>query len=186
MNETIKVIKNRRSHRKYRSEQIGEAELQTIMEAAIYAPSAMNQQRWHFTVISNSNTMDKMMNIIRENLLNSDIEMLANRAREPEFHVFHHAPTVVIITAEENARFTEIDCGAAAQNIALAAESFDIGSCLVAMSEFLFAGDNAGEIKGELGIPENYGHIITVTLGYKEVKEPPTPPKKKEVINYIN
>jgi nitroreductase len=185
MNETIKVIKSRRSHRKYKPEPLNEVELQAIVEAAIYAPSAMNQQRWHFTVISNKGMMDKLMSIIRENVLNSGIEMLANRAREPEFHVFHHAPAIVIVTAEENARFTEIDCGAAAENIALAAESMNIGSCMVAMSEFLFVSENAGEIKKELGIPENYRHVITVTLGYKEGETPPAPPKKKENINYI-
>jgi nitroreductase len=185
MNEIIRVIKSRRSHRKYKPEPLSEAELQAIVETAIYAPSAMNQQRWRFTVISNKDIMDKLMSIIRGNLLNSGIEMLANRAKEPDFNVFHNAPAIIMVTAEENARFTEIDCGAAAENIALAAESMNIGSCMVAMSEFLFASENAGEIKKELGIPENYRHVITVTLGYKDGETPPTPPKKKENINYI-
>jgi len=51
MNETLKVIKRRRSIRAYRPQQIADQELEAILEAAIWAPSAMNQQKWHFTVI---------------------------------------------------------------------------------------------------------------------------------------
>ena len=42
MNETLEVIKKRRSIRKYGPKQVGDKELEAIMEAAIYAPSAMN------------------------------------------------------------------------------------------------------------------------------------------------
>jgi nitroreductase len=185
MNETIEVIKSRRSHRKYRPEQISEAELQTIMEAAVYAPSAMNQQKWHFTVISDKAVLEKVVKTIKENIMKSGIEMLANRAKEADFNVFHHAPAVVLITAEEKAHFAEIDCAAAAQNIALAAESLNIGSCLIAMSGFIFQGADADELKKELGIPNGYKHIISVALGYKEDENPPTPLKKMDVINYI-
>lgn len=185
MNEILRAIKNRRSIRQYKAEPIGDAELQTIMEAAVYAPSAMNQQKWHFTVVQNREMLAKMNNIARENLLNSGIEFLAERAKDPDFSIFHNAPAVVLITADEKAMFTGIDCGAAAENIAVAAESLNIGSCVIGMAEFLFASENANEIKKELGIPEGYKHIISVVLGYKDVENPPVPPKNKDVINYI-
>ena len=184
MNETIKTINSRRSIRKYQDKPIPDAEMKTIAEAAIYAPSAMNQQKWHFTVVQNPEMLTKMNDTIRKNLLNSGVEFLAERAKDSNFNVFHGAPALIMVTAEEGVRFTEIDCGAAAENIALAAASLDIGSCLVAMAEFLFASDDAGKIKQEMGIPENYRHIITVVLGYKDM-EPPTPPKNKDAINYI-
>ena len=185
MNETLAVIKNRRSIRKYRAEQVNDSELQSIMEAAIHAPNAMNQQKWHFTVIQDKAMLDKMESLARANMLNSDIEFLAKRASSPDFDLFHQAPTVVLITADEKARFTEIDCGAAAENIALAAKSLNIGSCPIALSEFIFASDKSAEIKKELGIPEGYRHIICIALGYIEGDNPPTPPRNKDVNNYI-
>ena len=185
MNETITVIKNRRSHRKYKPEQISEAEFQAILESAVHAPSAMNQQRWHFTVIQDKATLEKLVNIIKENIINSGNEMMAKRASTPDFNPFYDAPTLVLITADETAPFTQIDCGAAAENIALAAESLNIGSCLIAMSGFIFESDSADEVKKELGIPEGYKHVISVALGYKENENPPTPQKKTDVINYI-
>ena len=185
MNETLKVIKNRRSIRKYKKEQIGESDIQAIAEAAIYAPTAMNQQKWHFTVVQSREMLVKMNNTIRENILNSGVEFLTERAKNPDFNVFHGAPAVIIITADEQARFTEIDCGAAAENIALAAESLNISSCVIGMANALFESEKAGEIKKELGIPDGYKFIISVALGYKDIENPPVPPKNRDVINYI-
>jgi len=184
VNETLKAIKNRRSIRKYKTEQIGDAELQAIMEAAIYAPSGMNQQKWHFTVIQDREKLAKIADMVKQNMLKSGIEFAVERAKSPGFNVFYEAPTVVLITADEQARSTELDCGAAAENIAVAAESLNIGSCLIGMASFLFESEKAGEIKKELGIPEGYKFIISVALGYKDV-EPPVPPKNKDVINYV-
>lgn len=185
MNETISVIKNRRSIRKYKPEQIGDKELEAIMEAAIHAPSAMNQQKWHFTVIQNRKKVEQLAQTARELLLKSPVEFFRERAKNPEFNVFYHAPTVVIITADEQAMFVEFDCGAAAENIALAAQSLGISSCMVGMADVLFEGDSAVETKQELGIPQNYKFILSIVLGYKDTETPSTPPKKKENINYI-
>ena len=183
--EFFDVIKNRRSIRKYRAEQIGDSELQSIMEAAIHAPNAINQQKWHFTVIQDKAMLDRMADIAKTNVMNSGVDFLVKRASSPDYHVFRHAPTVVFITADEKAPFIEVDCGAAAENIALAAKSLNIGSCLIGLSQFLFASDKADEIRKELGIPEGYKFIISVALGYQEGDSPLTPPRKKDVINYI-
>jgi nitroreductase len=185
MNETIKVINSRRSIRQYKPQQIADAEIQAIMETAIHAPSAMNQQKWHFTVIQNPEVLAKMEDVVRQNMLKSDIEFIANRAREnPDAKTFYNAPTVIIVTAEENAHFTDFDCGAAAENIAVAACSLGIGSCMIGFGAFLFGSEKEDEIKKELGIPEGYRFIISIALGYKDI-DPPVPPKNRDVINYV-
>lgn len=61
MNETLINIRNRRSARKFKNEQIKDEELNAILEAGQYAPSAMNQQSWHFTVIQNNELLKKLM-----------------------------------------------------------------------------------------------------------------------------
>lgn len=185
MNKTLQVIYNRRSIRKYRPEPIPEAELQEIMNAAINAPNAGNQQRWHFTVIQNQAVLDNLKNTMKANMLNSGIEFMAKRASEPGFIAFFDAPTLVIITADEKSRWSEIDCGAAAENIALAAESLNIGSCLMTSSEVLFSSDHGGELMKDLGIPNGYRHICALTLGYKEGENPPAKPRNKEAVNYF-
>jgi len=185
MNETLTVIKNRRSIRKYKAKQIGDAELQAIVEAPLHAPNAMNQQKWHFTVIQDKAMLDRFVSIIKENIMNSGIEFLIELVKNPDYHTFHHAPTVILITGDEQARFIHIDCGAALQSIALAAESLNIGSCPITSSIFLFASERGNALKKELGIPDGYNFICSIALGYKDGKIPATPLRNKEAINYI-
>ena len=52
-NEVLENIKARRSVRAYTSQQVSEEDLQAILEAAIYAPSGMHLETWHFTAIQN-------------------------------------------------------------------------------------------------------------------------------------
>jgi len=184
MTQTITDIKNRRSIRRYKTDQIPKHTIKEIVESAVYAPNSRNQQKWHFTVIQDEATITKMVKITKENLLNSDVEFLKQRARSPDYHTFSNAPTVILVTAEEGTRFVELDCGAAMQNITLAAESLGVGSCIIASSEFLFASDKE-KIMKMLGVPEGYGHICTIALGYTDGEKPATPPRKFDVINYI-
>jgi len=45
MNQFLQLIRDRRSIRQFKKEQVKDEEIQAIMEAAIYAPNAMNQQK---------------------------------------------------------------------------------------------------------------------------------------------
>ncbi len=185
MNETLKVINNHRSIRKYQVKQLPDTDLQTILEAAVLAPSARNQQKWHFTVIQNKDMLDRMVATIKENIMKSDNEFLKERASDPGYHTFYHAPTVILISGAEESIYIEIDCGAAAENIALAAASLNIGSCLLTSPNFLFTSAKGKEFKRALDIPEGYNHICSVALGYIDGDNPTPPPKNKDVVNYI-
>jgi len=185
MNETLRNINSRRSVRKYTAQQISETDLQTILEAAISAPNAKNQQKWHFTVIQKIDLIDKMASINKENILKSDDEYLKQRVTLPNAHTFHHAPTVIMMTAEEKAHWVQLDCGTAAENMAIAAESLGIGSCIIASSGYLFASQAGIALKEDLGIPADYRHVCCLTLGYKdgEITEPRR--RNKDVVNYV-
>lgn len=184
LNETLMVIKKRRSIRKYKTEQIKDSELQAILNTAIYAPNAINQQKWHFTVIQDKSLLNTMVNIIKENIMKSGTDLLIERVNTPDYNTFHHAPTVILISGDKNAHCIQIDCGMAAQNITLAAESLNIGSCVIASSGFLFASEKGNSLREVLGIPEMYNHICTVALGYKD-ELPEAPTRNKDVFNYI-
>lgn len=53
MNQVIQTILERRSWRSYEARQIQEEQLEQILQCGLWAPSAMNQQSWHFTVVQN-------------------------------------------------------------------------------------------------------------------------------------
>lgn len=185
MNETIEVIKRRRSIRKYKPDQIPDSALEAIMECALLAPNAMNQQKWHFTVIQNKQLLERITEVARENLLKSGSERMVHRASDPNFSPFFNAPTVVIVSADSQARFAQIDCALAAENIALAAESLGIGSCVMTSPELIFQSEKGRDLLKELEIPEGYGHVCTVTLGYSDGERPPVKPRNEDVIDYF-
>ena len=59
VNETLKIIKQRRSIRSYKDEQITEEEFKAVLEAGLYAPDA-GGQAWHFTVIQNKELLGRL------------------------------------------------------------------------------------------------------------------------------
>jgi len=185
MNETLQSILSRRSVRQYKAEQISDSELQIILEMAINAPNARNLQKWHFTVIQNREKLDSLAERIVESILNSDNEFLKERVKEPNYNPFYRAPTVVMISGEDGEKYIKVDIGLAIGNMILAAESMNIGTCVIGSPNQLFRTEKAGEAKKELGIPEGYTHICSVLFGYKDGETPEAKPRSKDVINYI-
>jgi len=183
--DTLGVILRRRSIRKFRPDQIPDFDLERIVEAGLWAPSAMNQQQWHFTVVQSQDLLARLAEDIKGKLLVSGIEHLAERAGTPGYSPLHAAPTIIVISAGAHAPCIQIDCGAAAENMALAAEALGIGSCLMAMPGLLFASDEGGQWSKELGFPDGYSHMITVALGYREDDSPAPRPRKPDVVSYV-
>ncbi len=184
MNDMLRLIAERRSIRSFTEQQISDAELDEILTAGLYAPNARNMQKWHFTAIQDRNLLGRMVEIIKENLAQSGVEFLAERSKDPGYNTFYHAPTVVMLSAPENSPFGQIDCGAAAENIALAATSLGIGSCVMTSPAFLFASEKGNALRPQLGIPEGYNHVCCVALGYADGERPEAPPRDRSAISY--
>jgi nitroreductase len=185
MNETLHVIADRRSIRLFKADQIPGPEMDEILAAGLYAPNTRNMQKWHFTVIQNAGLLDRMVEIIKENLANSGIEFLVERSKDPTYHTCYRAPTVVLLSGAEDSPFAQVDCGAAAENMALAAESLGIGSCVMTSPAFLFASEKGNALRSDLGIPDGYNHVCCVSLGYGDGELPEAPPRDSSVINFV-
>lgn len=184
-NETLSVIKQRRSIRRFDARQIPGDALDAVLEAGMFAPNAMNQQKWHFTVVQNKAVLEKMVQVTRANKLNSNIPFLVQKASSEDYHTYYHAPTVVIVSGDRQAKFIQFDCAAAAQNVALAAASLGIDTCIMTSAGFLFASDEGRAMQQELGIPDEYEHVCFIAMGYGKGAPPAAPPRNREVINFI-
>lgn len=186
MNETMQIIKKRRSIRNYRTEGIEQSILQEVLEAGLRAPMGMNQRCRHFTVVETKEAMDGLIRLVKQNIIDSGVEALAERAKNPAFNPFYGAPVLIILSAPENSKFAELDCGAAAQNMAIAAEALGLGACMIASSSFMASTnvEQQGRFVIEYGIPEQYVPVISVALGYRGEQ-----PGEREVdfaaVNYV-
>lgn len=185
MNETVRSILNRRSIRSYEPEQISEKELQTILEAGQYAPSAMNQQSWDFTVIQDKKMIDHINQVCKDLMMKSDDPGTREGAAKEGFHVFYQAPTVILVSGGEKALAPQVDCAAAVENMMVAAASQGIGSCWIGITEYLFNSPEGDTLKKALEIPAGYKPLYTITLGYGTMQNPEAPPRKEGSIHYI-
>lgn len=170
----IDNILSRRAIRKFTDQQVSSEQLDTIMKAAIYAPSALNKQAWEIRVIQNQ----KIINEINQRFLafaqGKEFQGSAAHYREPDFSISHHAPTFIVIATEKAAAHARLDAGIALQNILLSSHALGLGTCpLGSIVPILNLPENADLLK-LMNIPEDYEVSINIALGYPA--ENPTAP----------
>jgi nitroreductase len=185
MNEIMRVIKNRRSIRSFSDRQIKQEELDVILEAGMYAPSAAGRQAWNFTVVQNQRILDEISSEAKKIYSSMPDEFLQGLGSNEKFHTFFHAPTVIIISGGINSIAPHSDCAAAAENMMLAAEALSIGSCWVSAAAVLAQTEEGRNIIKKLGLPEGYTPFNSIVLGYKKVERNNAPPRRGGIVNYI-
>ncbi len=158
----LQVISDRRSHRKYEDRQLPEDVLRTILTAALESPSARNRQPWHFSVCQNPALIQAVHDAAAREMGKGG----SPRFADPDFQMFYHAPTVIFIFGEKDNPWTQVDCGIAVENIALAAEGLGIGSVILGLPKPAFEGEKAAELKEKLCCPERHDFVIAISLGY--------------------
>jgi nitroreductase len=181
MSDVFEVINNRRSVREYKSDQLSDEEIQKILNAAIMAPTARGEQPWHFTIIQDKKLLDEIDEVSREFMKDSGdefFEMVGNSGR----NITHNAPTLIIVSGKKGGSNIEADCGAATENMLLAAEGLDIGSCWLGLVAWYF---NDEKNIAKLGIPEDYIPLYGVSLGYKVQPNSAGPVRDQNVFNWI-
>lgn len=185
MNETMKTLLNRRSIRGYKPEQIKDEDLKTIIEAGKYAPSAVNQQSWHFTVIQNKEMLNKINSACKNMFEKSENPDFQKRAQAEGFSIFYNAPTYIIVSGDDHAIASTNDGSLALGNMFNAACSLGIGSCWIHAVKQLFAAEEGKPLKKELGIPEGYSPIGSAAFGYSAGEWPSPAPRKEGTVTII-
>ena len=147
--ETLEAIFTRRSIRKYEKKIISDEILQNLLRAACHAPSAGNQQPWHFVVLDNR----KILNVID--------------TFHPSGKMLKEADKAILVCGdlhlEKFKGYWMIDCAAAAENILLAAHSLGIGSCWLGLYP------RKARVTGMrklLSIPTHIIPFALISLGY--------------------
>jgi len=186
MNETIKTILNRRSIRSYKQDQIKDEDLQIILKAGLFAPSAMNQQSWHFTVVRNKEIIQKINQTVRGIFQNSGNKRFEEMAKSENFNVFYNAPTLIIVSGDEKAIAPECDCALAMENIFLAAASLGISSCWIHALTQLSKTEEGNSLIKVLGIPQGNKIFASGVFGYAAVEAPVAAPRKENTVSIID
>ena len=127
----MEAIMHRRAIRRYDPRQIEESDLQQILEAGMYAPSAGGRQGVIFAVCQDREINEKLGKIKRANSkwsMASGNNYISKEqpsvADDPKLtNAFYDAPTVITLFAPKNFLFSAADCATAAENMMLAADA---------------------------------------------------------------
>jgi len=178
MNKTVEFILKRRSVRNFLDKMISEEELQTIIKCGLYAPSAKNRQNWHFTVIKDKEKIDEISQQAVEGMKKIGLD------KANDCHIFYHAPLVIVISSKLEG-YSEINAGCVVENMAIAAKSMGIGSCIIGQTRYLYQQAPKADVNSLLKIPNNYEHDVSICFGYPNEEEKDAHPRKEKVVDYI-
>lgn len=165
MNEVIRTIKERRSIRSYRDEQITDEQLDTILGAGVYAPSGMGQQANMVVAVQDADVIAQMAKL-NAAIMRMDIDP------------FYGAPTVVVVFADST-RMTFVEDGSLViGSMMLAASSIGVDSCWIHRAKETFETEEGKALKEKWGVPAEYVGIGNCILGYHDGEMSPAADRK--------
>ncbi|HHT26425.1 MAG TPA: nitroreductase family protein [Firmicutes bacterium] len=186
MNPVMETILTRRSVRSYTRRQIPPEDLDAILSAGSYAPSAMGRQTWRFTAIQAPEILKKVNETIRQTLLSIPIVeethpyliRLIQKAADENAEFLYGAPTYIIVSNQKDNANAMADCALAIGNMMLAAHSLGIGSCWLNQLPGLTEQTLVRDLLNELAIPEDHNVYGSLVLGYAAGEPKPADPRK--------
>ncbi|MDR3209994.1 MAG: nitroreductase family protein [Oscillospiraceae bacterium] len=191
MNPVLDAIRLRRSTRQFTEEQLTRAELDTLLDAAIWAPSGGNTQTWLFTAIQNPEVLLRLNELVRAAFRtyvpDDDYpgKLGAKSYSQTEGYSFcHRAPTLIIASNVPSYENAMADAALALENIFLTAQSLGLGSCYINQLHWLRADLPLRAYLASLGIPAEHTICSSAALGH--IKTPsPAPARKPGTVNII-
>ncbi len=156
------TILTRRSVRSYTQEQVTDAQLNAVLEAGLYAPTAKNNQKPIMVAVRDKETRD---------LLSKMNAAVMGVDTDP----FYGAPCVIVVLADP-AMGTWIDDGSLVLgNLLNAAHALGLGSCWINRARECFDLPEGKELLKKWGIPESYRGVGNCILGYAAETPAPKP-----------
>ncbi|MFO7925004.1 MAG: nitroreductase family protein [Bacteroidales bacterium] len=166
--EATEALFTRRSIRKFKPVPVPDDQLNTILKAGMYAPSARNEQPWHFIVTNKEDLKEKLMKA------------------HPYASMLSEAPLAILVCADTDLELSTgywpIDCAAATQNILLAAHANGIGSVWLGVHP---RRERKDAIRNIFDLPGNIEPFALIALGYP-AEEKEKPERFKENRIHIN
>ena len=194
----IEAIMTRRSTRSYKPDAVEREKLEKIIEAGRYAPSGGNNQSNHFIVIQNNEVLQKLAKLAEEAFAKmevtentySSLKSSILQSKKGGYIFYYKAPVLIIVANQKDYGNNIADCNVAIENMLIAANDLDLGSCYINQLHWLNEDEKILPYLQELGLKENERVYASMVVGYPKSADglPQRSPLKRkgnEVI-YIN
>ena len=181
--DVAQAVSQRRSVREYTAEPVNKATLFELITDAVHAPSAMNEQPWRFTVVTDQGLLDRISREAKTHMLavskgtpgGGHFESMLG---DPNFHILYHAQALIVISAPTTSRWAVEDCALAAQNLMLSAYSKGFGTCWIGFAQGWLATE-AGH--AALQLPASQLPVAPIIVGRPKGGMPAVPRKKPDI-----
>lgn len=164
--DAIEAIYTRRSIRKYTDLLLSEGQINTLLEAGMNAPSALDEQPWQFVVITDKKLLKAIPNHHSHSELVTD------------------APAAILVCGDTRLEklpgFWVQDCSACAQNILIAAHDQGLGAVWIGVYP---TEDNVKGLQKLLSIPETVIPFALIAIGHPDEPYPEKQNFRKERIH---
>ena len=163
------ILKNRRSIRKYKPQQVTDRELDAVLEAGLYAPSGMNGQKTVMVAVRDKQTRDQLSRMNAQVMgVNSD--------------PFYGAPCVIVVLSDPE-RPTWLEDGSLVMgNLLNAACEVGLGSCWIHRAQQMFDSPEGKALLKQWGLSENLKGVGNCILGYPDEAPAPKPRAEGRII----
>ena len=154
--DALEAIFTRRSIRRFTDQPVANEHIETLLRAAMAAPSAGNQQAWEFVVIDDPALLEAVPRV------------------HPYAQMCAEAPLTLAVCADPSREkyngFWVQDCSASTQNVLIAAHALGLGAVWLGIAP---EGDRAHSIAELLRLPDGVEPLALIAVGHPaETKEP--------------
>ena len=173
-NEVLKAIRERRSIRRFKSEQITDEELAAVLEAGTWAPTGHGTQDPLIFAVQNPEICARLRHF--------NAAVMGQADADP----YYSAPTIVLVFSKADNPNCVKDGSLVIGNMLLAAHSAGLGACWINRCDEMFEVNNeARNLRASLGVPEGYKGVGSMALGYIAHEAPAPRPRKQGYFSII-
>jgi len=155
--DAMEAILSRRSIRKYQAGHVSSDVIHDVLRAAMSAPSAGNQQPWHFIVVSDRKLLDAIPGV------------------HPHSLMIREAPVAIVVcgdmAVEKHKGYWTQDCAAATENLLIAVHALGLGGVWLGVYP---REERVSGMKKLFSLPEHITPFAIVPIGYPAEKKPPS------------
>jgi len=154
--DAMQAILSRRSIRRYTDKPVSDEVVEQLLKSAMSAPSAGNEQPWHFVVIRDRQILNEIPKI------------------HPYSGMLKEAPLAILICGDESLQkykgYWVQDCSAATENLLIAVNALGLGGVWLGVYPIE---DRVVGIRKLLGMPESVIPFALISIGYPAEQKPP-------------
>lgn len=155
--DALTAIMGRRSIRQYTDEPVTDEQLETLLRAAMAAPSARNQQTWRFIVVRD------------------DAQRLALSEATPYASMIARAPLGLVVCGDSRVEarpgYWTQDCSAAIENLLVAAHATGLGAVWIGVHPIE---ERVANVRRICGIPDEVMPMSMIAIGHPAETKPPS------------